>query len=217
VLLVYLSADGLRPDEPPAAEGKGAEATEQSGAAAVKRSPLQAPVPQQRGVQRTSGGVAMAGGWSAHKSQQQQPQRGGGGGGGEGEEAVASSHAGGSGAYASQCLYPADLLPFTRKKLFLIVESDNSAAFRVPLSSLFSLLSSLFSLLSSLFPSLSLFSFSFSLLFSPSSRWWTHREWWAWQTIDSAFGQPFLCLLSPVSTGALQTKGIYIYLFLYIE
>jgi hypothetical protein len=150
VLLVYLSADGLRPDEPPAAEGKGAEATEQSGAAAVKRSPLQAPVPQQRGVQRTSGGVAMAGGWSAHKSQQQQPQRGGGGG--EGEEAVASSHAGGSGAYASQCLYPADLLPFTRKKLFLIVESDNSAAFRVPLS-LFSLSLS-FSLFLLFFPSI---------------------------------------------------------------
>lgn len=158
VLLVYLSADGLRPDEPPAVEGRGAEAAEQSGAAAaVKRSPLQAPAPQQRGVQRTSGGVAMAGGWSAHKSQ---PQRGGGGG--EGEEAVTSSHAGGSGAYASQCLYPADLLPFTRKKLFLIVESDNSAAFRA---------------------------------------------------IDSAFGQPFLCLLSPVSTGALQTKGNLFTLF----
>jgi len=30
-----------------------------------------------------------------------------------------------------QVLYPEDLLPFTRKPLFLIVDSDNSVAFKV--------------------------------------------------------------------------------------
>ena len=31
----------------------------------------------------------------------------------------------------AECLYPSELLPFTRKNLFLIVESDNASAFAV--------------------------------------------------------------------------------------
>jgi hypothetical protein len=116
VLLVYLSADGLRPDDSLTTDAKDTEVTEQSGTSvASKRSSLLQP----KGIQRTGGGVAMAG-WGGHKQQQQR---------GEGEEAAPLPQYQGN-ACASQCLYPTDLLPFTRKKLFLIVESDNSAAFR---------------------------------------------------------------------------------------
>jgi len=45
---------------------------------------------------------------------------------GEGEEVPASNA-----ALPQNCVYPSDLVPFTRKKLFLIVESDNSAVFKV--------------------------------------------------------------------------------------
>jgi len=38
-----------------------------------------------------------------------------------------------SAEYAN-CLYPEDITPFTRKKLFLIVESNNSASFKVSFS-----------------------------------------------------------------------------------
>lgn len=34
-------------------------------------------------------------------------------------------------------LYPGDLIPFTRKPLFLIIDSDNSHAFKAGLSKLF--------------------------------------------------------------------------------
>ncbi|KAI9305559.1 hypothetical protein BJ944DRAFT_265025, partial [Cunninghamella echinulata] len=37
----------------------------------------------------------------------------------------------------SSCLYPADLIPFTRKPLFLIIDSDNSLAFQQTIPNLF--------------------------------------------------------------------------------
>lgn len=152
MLLVYISADGLRPDDPPSADVKAPE-SEQPIATAKRPSIQQSRI---NGGLRAGGGVALS---------ESAPS-----GNGRSEGAAATS--------VSHCLFPEDLLPFTRKKLFLIIESDNSAAFKVGTSRTPALCSE-----------------------------WTHRAVLLLQTMESGFGQPFLCLLSPTSTAPLPNKG----------
>ncbi|CAI5957906.1 unnamed protein product [Closterium sp. NIES-64] len=75
-----------------------------------------------------SGAVDSEGGGGAHEGEQAH--------GGEGDGGVAGGgvwvRARGEGEAASMCcLLPADIVPFTRRPLVLIVDSDNSAAFQV--------------------------------------------------------------------------------------
>lgn len=105
MLLVYISADGLKFDDLSDVGMKSIEGEQSVGAGKRTNRALN--------EVRSRGGVTMSeGGTSGNTKQQYETDE---------VSSVCIPH----------CLYPEDLLPFARKKLFLIVESDNSAAFRV--------------------------------------------------------------------------------------
>ncbi|CAI7795354.1 unnamed protein product [Closterium sp. NIES-53] len=146
-LLLYLSAAGsLAPTAAPAlASSSQSPATSQPAAtssavvapeaAAVAGAPAAAAeggagssAGGRAGSSACSGAVDSEGGGGAHEGEQSHGREGDGGVAGGGVWVRMR----GEGEAASMCcLLPADILPFTRRPLVLIVDSDNSAAFQV--------------------------------------------------------------------------------------
>lgn len=133
VMLLYLSADGCKYTDAPVPGYQGGVAAYQRKQQSSASGTLAAGT-----VDRSDHGQGSASGMMSGAAS-------GGTASATNVSATASNAANGSGATAAaaaaaaaassaiplaHCLHPADLVPFTRKSLFLIVDSDNSIAFK---------------------------------------------------------------------------------------